>query len=293
MLDFVAAYTRTDGLAPQVGDNDDGRFLPLGDYGRGDYRAHLHLFNQAFRPYKPASLSLDFPAGGYYTMRHDDLYVLVRCGDTGVYGVGGHAHNDQLSFELSCGSKPLIEDPGVGTYYEEEEERLRFRSTGFHATLRVDGAEQNELPPYPRFPLGDRSRAEAVEWAVESKRTIFSGRHHGFEALPAPALHERRLELDGERRELRLVDSVVSEAEHQLDWTFPLGRCEGVSVRDGVAIAEFGAVRLSITVEGAELSIEEGAYSPAYGVIEPRPFVTARGQSVPGRHTTTISLRVE
>ena len=292
MLDFVAAYTRPDGLAPQVGDNDDGRFLPLGDYGR-DYRSHLHLFSQAFRPYEPASRSLEFPAGGYYTMRHEDLYVLVRCGDTGVYGVGGHAHNDQLSFELSCGSTPLIEDPGVGTYYESEDERLRFRSTGFHATLRVDGAEQNELPPYPRFPLGDRSRAEALEWAAEPGRTSFSGRHHGFEALPAPALHERRLELDGGRRELTVVDTVSSDAEHQLDWAFPLGRCERVSVRDGIAVAEFGTVSLSIAVEGAELSIEEGAHSPAYGVIEPRPFVTASCRSAPGRHTTTIRLRVE
>lgn len=293
MLDFVAAYTRPDGLAPQIGDNDDGRFLPLDGYGHGEYRSHLHLFEQAQRPYEPASRSVDFPAGGYYTMRHGNLYVLVRCGDTGVYGVGGHAHNDQLSFELSCGETPLIEDPGVGTYYEDEDERLRFRSTGFHATLRIDGAEQNELPPYPRFPLGNRSRAEAVEWAAEPGRTAFSGRHHGFEALPAPALHERRLELDGSCRELTIVDTVSSDAEHQLDWTFPLGRCEDAGIRDGVAVAKFGAVRLSITVEGAELSIEDGAYSPAYGLTEPRPFVAARGHSAPGRHTTTIRLRVE
>ena len=68
-------------------------------------------------------------------------------------------------FELCCGELPLIVDPGTGTYYEYEEERLRFRSTGFHSTLRVDGAEQNELPAWPRFPLGNRSRAEAIEWA--------------------------------------------------------------------------------------------------------------------------------
>ena len=293
MLDFVAAYTRPDGLAPQIGDNDDGRFLPLDDYGRGEHRSHLHLFGQASRPYEPASRSIDFPAGGYYTMRHDDLYVLVRCGDTGVYGVGGHAHNDQLSFELSCGPTPLIEDPGVGTYYESEGERLRFRSTGFHATLRIDGAEQNELPPYPRFPLGNRSRAEATAWAVGPERTAFSGRHHGFEALVAPALHERSLELDAGRRELTIVDTVSSDAEHRLDWTFPLGRCRDVSILDGIAIAELGTVRLSIAVEGAELGIEEGSYSPAYGVTEPRRFVTASGRSAPGRHTTTIRLRVE
>jgi uncharacterized heparinase superfamily protein len=293
MLDFVAAYTRGDGLAPQIGDNDDGRFLPLGEYGRTDFRSHLHLFSQASRPHEPATRSADFPAGGYYTMRHDDLYALVRCGDTGVYGVGGHAHNDQLSFELCCGATPLIEDPGTGTYYESEEERLRFRSTGFHATLRIDGAEQNELPQYPRFPLGDRSRAEAIAWETGPERTAFAGRHHGFEALPAPALHERSLELDGQKRELTIVDTVISEAGHGLDWTFPLGRCEEVSIRDGIAVADFGAVLLSIAIEGAELEVVDGSYSPAYGVEEPRPFITARAQSTAGRHTTTIRLRIE
>ena len=49
MLSFVRDYTRPDGLAPQIGDSDDGRFLPLGDYG-ADPRDHRHLFAQAGRP---------------------------------------------------------------------------------------------------------------------------------------------------------------------------------------------------------------------------------------------------
>ncbi len=293
MLDFVTAYTRPDGLAPQIGDNDDGRFLPLGEYGRTDFRSHLHLFEQASRSYRPATRSLDFPAGGYYTMRHDDLYVLVRCGDTGVYGVGGHAHNDQLSFELCCGSTPLIVDPGTGTYYEDEGDRLRFRATGFHATLSIDGAEQNPLPPWPRFPLGDRSRAEAIAWEPGAESTAFAGRHQGFEALPDPAVHERRLELDSRRRELMIVDSVTSSGAHRLSWTFPLGDCRDVSIREGVAVAEFGSVRLSIAVEGAELQLQDALYSPAYGVKEPRRFVTAHGRSTPGHHSTTLRLRVD
>lgn len=293
MLDFVTAYTRPDGLAPQIGDNDDGRFLPLGEYGRTDFRSHLHLFEQAARRYEPATCSVDFPAGGYYTMRHDDLYVLVRCGDTGVYGVGGHAHNDQLSFELCCGSTPLIEDPGTGTYYENEGDRLRFRSTGFHATMSVDGAEQNPLPPWPRFPLGNRSRAETLAWEEDREHTAFAGRHHGFEMLPDPAVHERRLELDSRRRELTIVDTVTSSGAHRLDWAFPLGKCRDVSIRDGVAVAEFGSLRLSIAAEGVELRVEDGLYSPAYGVKEPRRFVAGRGRSAPGRHSTTLRLRVE
>ncbi len=292
MLEFTAAYTRPDGLAPQVGDNDDGRFLPLGDYG-ADFRSHTHLFRQALRPYRPATDSAAFAAGGYYVMRHGDLYVLARCGDTGIFGLGGHAHNDQLSFELCCGDVPLIEDPGVGTYYEDEEERMRFRSTGYHATLRVDGGEQNELPPWPRFPIGNRSRAEAIEWEAGPGRTVFAGRHNGFEHLPDPAIHQRRLELDGGERRLTVVDTVIANAEHQLDWAFPLGPCDSASASGGEARVEFGSLRLSIESEGAELRVEEGGYSPGYGRSEPRPFISAHARSKPGEQATTFHLRVE
>jgi Heparinase II/III-like protein/Heparinase II/III N-terminus len=292
MLRFVAAYTRPDGLAPQIGDNDDGRFLPLGEYGAGDFRSHLHLFPQAERSHVPPTRSAGFPAGGYYVMRHGDLYAIVRCGDTGMHGKGGHAHNDQLSFELAFGPHALIEDPGTYTYYTDEELRMRFRSTAFHSTLRIDGGEQNELPPCPRFPMGDRTRAEALEWTVEEDRTVFAGRHHGFALAPYPALHERRLEMNAAEQALFVEDAVLSEHSHRLDWTFPVGRCDEVTVRDGVAVADFGDLRLSIAVRGAELSVEQGLYSPGYGRKEHRRFVVARGSSRPGRHLTRFELRV-
>ena len=227
-------------------------------------------------------------------MRHDDLYVLVRCGDTGVYGIGGHAHNDQLSFELCRGATPLVEDPGTGTYYESEEERLRFRSTGFHATLRVDGAEQNELPRYPRFPLGNRSRAEAIAWETGPERTTFSGRHHGFEALPAPALHERSFELDARAAEPddRRHGDQRRRAPARLG--LPAGTLRGrLDPRRGRPWPSSAPCASRSRSRAAELAVEDGLYSPAYGVKEPRPFVTARANSAPGRHATTIRLRVE
>lgn len=292
MLDFTAGYTRPDGLAPQIGDNDDGRFLPLDDYAKRDSRSHLHLFEQAGRGYVPSTGSSAFPAGGYYVMRHDGVYVLIRCGDTGMYGRGGHAHNDQLSFELAYGEQPLIEDPGTYTYYTDRELRPLFRSTAFHSTLRIDEGEQNEMPEWPRFPLGGRSRAEAIEWVPGSSGGVFVGRHHGFEYLSAPALHERRFELTG--RELTIVDSVVSAGDHALAWTFPLGPGGTLILSGDRAVVDFDRVKLTIEAEaGTELAVRDGLYSPGYGRKEPRQFVVARGRSEPGDHTTRFRLRIE
>ncbi|MBS1891231.1 MAG: alginate lyase family protein [Actinobacteria bacterium] len=284
MLAFTAAYTRPDGLAPQIGDNDDGRFLPLDDYGKADPRDHRHLFRQAGRTPPPADAagSAAFPAGGYYVLRGGATYLLVRCGDTGLGGEGGHAHNDQLSFELSHRGVPLIEDPGAFRYAPDPTLRKRFRSTAFHATMQPDGEEQNPLPEPPRFPLGDRTRAEAIAFEADGPRPSFEGLHHGFEHLAAPLRYRRRLELDPEAEALTIVDTVAGAGPHDLLWTFPLGANEGVETEpDGVTVT-FATTRMRIEGAGVEFAVAEELYSPRYGVMEPRAFVRARGQGTGG-----------
>jgi hypothetical protein len=175
MLSFVRDYTRPDGLAPQIGDADDGRFLPLGDYG-ADPRDHRHLFAQAGRPPERAAGSVAYPDGGYFVMRNGSLYAIVRCGDVGRHGRGGHGHNDQLSFELADAQGALVVDPGTFVYTSDPVERNRFRSTAFHGTVRVGAQEQNELRTDDLFAMADRARAEALSW----DSLTFEGRHHGF-----------------------------------------------------------------------------------------------------------------
>ena len=266
MLAFVAGYTRPDGLAPQIGDADDGRFVPLGDYGL-DPRDHRHLFAQAGREFKPAAGSVAFPESGFFVMREGDLYVVVRCGDTGRYGLGGHSHNDQLSFELMKGDTPLVVDPGTFLYTPDPAARNLFRSTGFHSTLRVDGGEQNELRTDDLFAMKDCARAETLHW----DDTAFEGRHHGFPG----ATHTRRLELT--RDALHIRDTVNSAAARELEWTFTL--------------APGAKSKVEIRAKGLEFRAEEGWYSPSYGVRVPTTFLRARRRSQPGEDVTEITVR--
>jgi len=43
MVRFIDYYTKPNGLAPQVGDNDNGRILVLHDYAGQEYRDHRHI----------------------------------------------------------------------------------------------------------------------------------------------------------------------------------------------------------------------------------------------------------
>jgi hypothetical protein len=280
MLRFAADYRRPDGLTPQLGDNDDGRYLPLGDYGDPHLRSHDHLFAQAGME-RPAPRSGGYPHGGYAILRRGDDYAIVRCGDVGVAGLGSHAHNDQLAFDLCLDGVPVVSDPGSYLYTADPAARNAFRGTASHATLRIDGREQNDIDPELLFVLRDQARPRWRSFGDGA----FEGEHHGF----APAVHHRRVELgeDG----LTVVDTVRSPEAHDLEWTFPLEPGWAARVEaGGVELARDGR-RVRLSGEGLAWRVDDGWHSPGYGRRVPTAFVRATGRSAAGEHRVAFAIR--
>ncbi|MGH2880947.1 MAG: alginate lyase family protein [Solirubrobacteraceae bacterium] len=273
MLRFVADYTRPDGLAPQIGDADDGRFLPLGTYGE-EPRDHRHLFTQAGRDCPKVARSVAFGDGGLYVMRHDDLYAIVRCGDVGLQGIGAHAHNDQLSFELALGEQPLIVDPGSYLYTADPVARNEFRSTRAHSTLTVGGAEQSPLRSDYLFSLSEAAHARCLRFDVDGAQAVFVGEHSGFPTLARHVRHRRKLRFDGAGGVLHVTDTVFGADGEELAWSFPLAPCETV-IEGGGVLARFAAMTLEIRAEGAALTVRSGWLAPSYGVRVAAPVVCA------------------
>ena len=193
MARFAAAYTRIDGSSPAWGDADDARALPLGGQALGDHRYLGGLMAAAWGANVPisgprsevawllgpaAAVALEdtepppstlFPDGGCAVLRDGGDHVFVDCGPVGLGGRGGHGHNDCLSFAAVLDGVELVVDPGSFVYTASVEWRNRFRSTLFHNTPVVDGAEQNrfvdppnlwhlhyDAVPEVREPLGER-----------------------------------------------------------------------------------------------------------------------------------------
>jgi hypothetical protein len=291
MLNLAAAVTRPDGLAPQVGDADDGRFLPLGDYAVRDPRDVRHLFGQMGRAVPPPSQAhAAFPDTGYWVMRGKGLYALLRCGDVGLGGHGCHAHNDQLSFELCAGPQPLVVDPGAFIYTADPQARNLFRSTAFHSTLRWAGEEQNALRSDQPFVLEERSHAGAVAWEpAPDGRATFTGRHRGFPG----AVHKRRIDFDGQTATVVITDTTRASRAGELLWTFPLAPGAHVECCDGAARARWAdGTSLQVEPPGAELRLDSGWYSPAYGVRIPAPFLRVRRAGRTGDDQQRIILTV-
>ena len=255
-------YTRPDGLAPQIGDADDGRFLPLGDYG-ADPRDHRHLFGRRGRA-RADGASAAYPDGGYYVLRaRATLYAIVRCGDVGPARTR-RARPQRPALVRARRRRPgrwssipaPTSTPPIrwsGTASARPRSTARFVSTAL---------EQNELRDDDLFLMADRTRAETLA----SDATSFEGRHHGFPG----ATHTRRVELHGD--ELHIRDTVESDdrARARVDVsaragsrgeTRDLGRGPGLSPR------------------------ARRSYSPRYGVRVPATFLRAQAPVAAGRAT--------
>jgi hypothetical protein len=260
MLDFTQWYTKPNGLAPQVGDADDGRLHILADYGNWDPRDHRHLLatggallgredwlrvageqteeamwlvggrrRSGPHPAAAAIGSRAFPESGFYLMRERGLYLLIACNPVGTRGIGNHKHNDVLSLELHADGQDLIVDPGSYLYTPEPIWRNRFRSTAAHNTVMVDGAEQNRFGEGGLFWLHVDATPRCLAWESRPEMDLFVGEHDGYARLSDPVVHRREIRLDKRARSIEIRDRLTGTRRHELVWNFTLA--PGAAVR--------------------------------------------------------------
>ena len=305
MLDVSAALRHPDGRIPLFGDSDSGRILP-GGFGRPATHDPLlwlgaAIFDRTGPPTSPPSpevawtLGIDawrrverrraapgvppnaFPEGGLYVLRSRDCHVVVRCGDVGQNGAGGHAHNDAASYELSSQGVPLVIDSGTYTYTADPGARDEFRSTSAHNTVVVDGAELNPLPEGELFRLPQFAHVVVEEWHETPGRVRLVVAHDGYRRLSGSPRHRRTFELDRGKTELSVEDVVEGAGGHVLESLLHLAPGTDVGV---VSDTEFeiskGAERVRIRFWNADVEIEAAWTSSEFGVRELTPLLVGR-----------------
>jgi len=158
MYSYIATYTKPNGLAPLIADNDDGRFVP---FLRRDFRKHGYLNDnnsvenrfiaagmqplfckqvEKGRLFEDAEVAIIRQHNDYLFINHGGYSKNPKEFDSTI---GTHTHNDLLSFELNLRGQDIIVDAGTYLYTSSESDRNAFRSTSKHNTIVVDGEEQN------------------------------------------------------------------------------------------------------------------------------------------------------
>ena len=250
LFDFLSALC--DGRSahanpPSWGDADDGRVLPFGGTGVPPVRVLSAVgdalagrprpagcpavdaeifwrFGQVAEPLAeygslPGHRSQAFPQAGFYFFSGSRIRGSVRCGPLGVAGWANHAHNDQLSFEFAFDGHAVLVDPGLPCYSSDPAARNLFRSTRYHNTIEIAGAEQNRFWPALLFRIVDDTRSRTREWSVGDAGATFIGSHSGYARLPERALVRRELRVTPDDT-LAVHDLVELAAAAPLAWYF-------------------------------------------------------------------------
>jgi uncharacterized heparinase superfamily protein len=316
MHEYVAAYTKPDGLAPLIGDADDGRIQKLGMqrlndhryllstgavlFNRGDWKAAATQFwSESFWLLGPRGAALfdalpedgsplpsrAFPHAGVFVLRSHTAHLIVDCGEIGMHGLGGHGHNDILGFELWMNGANLITDCGAYLYTASREWRNRFRSTAFHNVVQVDDEESNRfIHPDALWTMHYDARPTAVRWQSGGEVDVFEGGHTGYQRLPGEVTVWRRLELQHSTSRVVIIDRVMGSGEHRLTWRFHTDPSVQVRSADrDMLLAAGGQARARLTIDAASapltMQVADGWVSPSYGERRPTKVIVASVQA--------------
>ena len=288
MFDAVYYLLKPNGEIPQIGDNDSGQYIKLYPRKVLDMRYLLSLgsifynnpkwkIKEFFKNEEDISEILilygeegkkkwdsinwnslkeinshAFKDSGWYVMRKELNYCIISCGPNGQLNIGGHGHNDKLSFELFLQGREIIVDPGTYVYTPEPEMRNLFRGTKYHNTVTIDDEEQNRFIDGQLFKMQNDAKAKCIRWEVTENIDYFTGEHYGYTRLNDPVVHRREIQFNKTDGKIEIVDSFICKKEHMFEWNFILHP----DVMDEIKLVS----------NDFELQREHCYYSPEYGI---------------------------
>ena len=211
MFHFSYYIQDNSGKIPQIGDNDSGVFLRLGNEDLTDHRYLIRLysliFNQDIKDSKYNNLKLFCPKAGIFVYNDDDFHFTIYNGLNGQRGNGGHAHNDKLSFIFKYKGEDIFIDPGTYLYTPLPKKRNLFRSTKSHNTVIVNNQEQNRFIDKYLFGMSLDSKKMYSEFNISSEGFSFSGSHDGYSRIGKGLIHKRKINYNKSKNSILINDS--------------------------------------------------------------------------------------
>jgi hypothetical protein len=299
LAEFAHEMSDASGRLPMIGDDDGGMLWPIAGREPADVRDSLAMAAllldrpelaprqmpeevfwvagaraETAHPAKPsrnrttvAVHTRVFPETGYIVMRTAGNDRLIF--DVGPLGYlnAGHSHADTLAVTLDMAGKPLLIDPGTGTYTMDPALRDRMRSSISHNTLTLDG-RSSAVASGP-FHWAIRADGHLEAWRFNDGFSWAEAAHDGY-----PGVQHRRSIFRGAAAGWLLVDDVLGDGPHRADvhWHFD----PGWTVRSGsdraLQLTSDDGDTAWLAHEGGEVWLARGDeqsglgwYSPIYG----------------------------
>lgn len=297
---YNAAFLRPDGSCPLVGDSDDAMVFELESRPPRDHRPDVGLAGlfledpellshaggfpasgawlfgtkaveiwQSLREDAANDETLHrFPQGGVGIARRGGNYLWMDVGEVGQNGLGGHGHNDLLSFELCIEGRALVVDPGSYLYTGDPGMHRRLRATRAHNSIEVDGREI--APISGHFRIADSAKPVGVRMELRRGHVaIIEAGHTGYERLADPVTLRRRVAFDVDRGVFRCRDKVRARGDHRCRRFLHFEPGIAVHLDEQFAVLEAGGEEYEVHWDhDSRVSLFKDIVSPGFGRLE-------------------------
>lgn len=275
MCQIIADLKDASGDVFPLGDDDSGHVLALdwaGSVGRAG--ALLHLGGRLLRDkFTPAPDAI-YAESGWWVRRAGDFVAVLEFGGVGLSGLGGHAHNDDLSICVEWRGRPVIVDPGTYLYTSDLAARDEFRSVRSHNSVMLDGLEPRDLGPGP-FRLHGTDRALPERLLAPGSRTFV----RSVRTTGSTCLHRRTVHTS--EAQIVIEDEINGQGAPRIEWRFHLHPCVQAEVRNSVVQLEIpgaGSIEMH-PPSGLIPEVKAARHSQGYGQDQPSIAITAQTNS--------------
>lgn len=260
MFEYIKFYTKPNGLAPLIGDNDNGRLLSFLEYNFCDHRYLLGLAFQIndvcnyneFKEFKEFGMIdrffllnalsnskfLDiydktinsdvkiYTDAGFAIVNKKSLYILFKNSEISQYYthqkiIGTHTHSDALSFELALNGNDIFIDPGSFTYTSSPKLRSEFRSTKKHNTISVDDLDQTLMVQDNMFAVQNSAIPEVIRYFRIEETESFIGEFKWQLSEREQIVHRRSISFH-KNNDVGITDSLIFKDKHKFSFYFHL-----------------------------------------------------------------------
>lgn len=210
---------------------------------------------------------------GYARLGFDTAVAILDVGQIGPDYLPGHAHADNLSFELSVHGERVLVNSGTSCYGNSAE-RLRQRGTSAHNTVVVRNENSSEVWGGFRVARRARSFIKKIELSKDQSEVICC--HDGYTRLRPEVLHSRTWKMDG--TSMIVLDKLNHAFECSLAKFFvhPSARVFlDEYQRSGEIVLRNGEVVTFRVLRGVPV-VELSTWHPGFGVTLPSRCIVIR-----------------
>ena len=204
---------------------------------------------------------------GYIRLQREEAVVLLDVGRIGPDYLPGHAHADNLTFEVSLFNSRAIVNSGTSCYGNSPE-RLRQRSTPAHNTVTVNNKDSSEV--WGGFRVARRAYPTDVKIEDFGKEGIkIIAAHDGYRRSPDKTIHQRTWHLTNRQMEvIDLLKGPSSNAVSRFHFHPKLSPSIASKLEEKITkkTLSFGQHNISWSSRDTKGKLEKGSFHPEFGL---------------------------